>query len=181
MPRAFTCIDIPTDIAEKLSETQKELGVGNPVEAKKMHITLEFFEDISEKDMNNIETEFNHLDIEPFDIEIKGLGVFPSKNHIRVLWASAKSPKIREVYKRTSEVTPPSSNKHDFHPHVTLSRIKNLRKGDKKRIHQALEDFSDVKFGEFKASKIKLYKSVLGENGSSYHEIESKELQRNTS
>jgi 2'-5' RNA ligase len=176
MPRAFTCIDIPEEIAEKLSETQKELGVGRPVKPEKMHITLEFFKHISENEMNQIENEFEKLDIRPFNIQIKGLGVFPSKKHIRVLWAGAESSQIRNVYQSTSEVTPPSSNKHDFHPHVTLARIKNLWKGDKKKIHQALEDFSSEKFGSFEASEIKLYESLLGEKGSNYREIYVKEL-----
>lgn len=176
MPRAFTCIDIPGEISEKLSETQKELGVGKPVEPEKMHITLEFFKDISEDEMNKIEDEFGRLKIKPFNIDIRGLGVFPSKKHIRVLWAGAESDQIRDLYQKTSEVTPPSSNKHDFHPHVTLARIKNLWKGDKKKIHQALEDFSGKKFGSFEASEIKLYESVFDEKGSKYREICVKKL-----
>lgn len=176
MPRAFTCIDIPQDIAEKLSNTQEKIGVGRPVKPEKMHITLEFFKDISEQNMDKIEKEFEQLDISPFNIKIRGLGVFPSKSHMRVLWAGAESQKIRGVYQTTSEVTPPSSNKHDFHPHVTLSRIKNLWKGDKKKVHQALEDFSGKEFGSFQASEIKLYKSLLSEKGSNYREIYVKDL-----
>lgn len=171
MPRAFTAIDIPEDIAEKLAKTQEKIGVGKPVNPEKMHITLEFFEGLEEKQVRETKDNLEKIDLEPFKIEINGLGVFPSKKHIRVIWAGVDSKNIQNAYRKTREVTPDSDNNHDFLPHATISRVKDLRRGDKKKIHRALEQNSETSFGSFTASKIKLYESRFGKKGSVYREL----------
>lgn len=176
MPRVFTAIDIPQEISKKLAETQEKIGVGTPLPAEKMHITLEFFQDINEDEIEEIKKGLEKTDLQPFQVKVKGLGVFPSKDHIRVLWAGIESEKIREIYRKTSDATPESDNDHDFLPHVTISRIKDMRRGDKKKIHRGLEKHRDRKFGEFKASNIKLYRSDLTQRGTKYTELHVKNL-----
>lgn len=176
MPRAFTAIDIPQNVAGKLAETQQKIGVGKPVDPEKMHITLEFFQDINEEEIEEIKEGLERTELQSFPVEVKGLGVFPSKDHIRVLWAGIESEKIREIYRKTSNATPESDNDHDFLPHVTISRVKDMRRGDKKKIHRGLENYQDRGFGEFEASKIKLYRSEFGQKGTEYTELYVKNL-----
>ena len=176
MPRAFTAIDIPQNIAEKLAETQQKIGVGKPKSPEKMHITLEFFQDINEKEIETIQKGLERTKLEPFQVKVKGLGVFPSKDHIRVLWAGIDSNSIREVYRETSKSTPESDNTHEFMPHVTISRVKNMRRGDKKKIHRGLEKYQDRRFGEFEASNIKLYRSDFTQKGTKYTELYVEDL-----
>lgn len=176
MPRAFTAIDIPQEIAEKLSEVQEEIGIGRPVKAEKMHITLEFFEDLTKEDIEEIKNHLQKLDFEAFEVKVKDLGVFPSEKYIRVIWAGIESEKIREIYEKSSGHSISSDNDHEFRPHVTLARVDDVRRGDKKRIHEALEEYSGVSFGSFEVEKLKLYESSLKSDGSEYNEIYLKNL-----
>jgi len=171
MPRAFTAIDIPMEIAEKLAETQQEIGVGTPVKPEKMHVTLEFFQNLSQNQMKQVRKGLSATDAKPFQMRVKGLGVFPSKHHIRVLWAGIESEKIGEVHREISGLTVESDNDHDFLPHVTINRIKDMRRGDKKRIHRGLEKYSEEVFGEFEVSQIKFYRSEFMQKGTEYREI----------
>lgn len=176
MPRAFTAIDIPADIAQKLSETQDNIDVGDPVKPEKMHITLEFFKNLQMEQAERIEKGLEKLEINPFEVEVKGLGVFPSKQYIRVIWAGIESENIEKTYQQTSDITPKSDNDHEFLPHVTISRVKDVRRRDKKKIHQALDDHQDTSFGCFKVEELKLYQSHLEASRSRYEELYVKHL-----
>lgn len=176
MPRAFTAIDIPQDLAENLSEIQGALDIGRPVDSEKMHITFEFFEELTRGEINSLETHLQNLEFEPFEIELTGLGVFPSESYIRVIWAGVESEKISKLYEKSSNHSIKSDNNHEFRPHVTLARVNDVRRGDKKRIHETLERYSDTSFGSFMAENLKLYESELGSEGSEYTEIHVENL-----
>ncbi len=176
MVRAFTAVPIPEQISQKLSQTAKQINAGRPVKPEKMHITLEFFDHLNPEEREKVEEALNQINLEPFEIEVKGLGVFPSKNYIRVMWADVKSEKIFELNRHASQHSVKSDNDHEFRPHITLLRVDNVRKGDKKRLHQALEDYHDTSFGTFNAEEVNLYRSDLKPSGSKYSVLESRKL-----
>ncbi|MFP4229908.1 MAG: RNA 2',3'-cyclic phosphodiesterase [Candidatus Nanohaloarchaea archaeon] len=176
MARAFTAIDIPDEVAQRLSRIQEEIGVGKPVRPEKMHVTLEFFQDLSREEIDQTVESLEGLEFRPFKAKVKGLGVFPSKRFIRVLWAGVDSREVEKLYKRSCSVTPESDNDHDFRPHITLSRVKDLKRGEKKRVHEALQKYSGKGFGSFKVDKLRFYRSRLQENGSEYTELYVKDL-----
>lgn len=176
MPRAFTAIDIPSGIAETLRKKQNELGLGKPVDPEKMHITLEFFESVKSSEIDKIIDQLRRLETQPFKIRIEGLGAFPSRKYIRVLWAGVESKRLFDVYQKCSNHSLESDNSHDFNPHVTLSRIDDFRRRDKKRINNFLDQHTDTVFGEFEANQIKFYRSDLEAGGSKYSVIHSENL-----
>jgi len=176
MPRAFTAIDIPQNIAERLSQVQEELEVGKPTRPEKMHITLEFFQDLDSEEIDKLQNHLEKLETKTFQIEIKGLGVFPSEKYIRVIWAGVNSEKIHELHRESSKHNLESDNNHKFRPHVTIARVNDVRRGDKKKIHETLEKHSEEVFGSFKAEELKLYRSDLGADSSKQAEIYSRKL-----
>ena len=175
MTRAFTAIPIPEEKAEKLAELQSELP-GKKVRPEKMHITFEFFKDLDELEVAEIKTFLEALDTKPFEVKMKGLGAFPSKSFIRVLWAGIDSSEIKQLFEKVSENSIDSDNDHEFRPHITLSRVNDLKKTEKKKVHQALHDYSDLCFDSFTADKLVLYESEMTSEGSRYRELYVKNL-----
>ena len=175
MTRAFTAIPLPEQQTEKLEQIQEQLP-GKKVKAEKMHITFEFFQDINELEIAEIKTFLESLETNSFEVKIQGLGAFPSKNYIRVLWAGIESPDIKELFQKASghEVEP--DNDHEFRPHVTLSRVNNLMKTEKKDVHQMLQNYSGKTIGTFQASEIVLFESEMTSEGAKYRELYRKNL-----
>jgi 2'-5' RNA ligase len=174
--RAFTAIPIPRKHSQKLAKIQEELGAGKPVRPEKMHITFEFFEELDQDEARTIRNHLEEIKLEAFDIRIKGIGAFPSRKHIRVLWAGIESDRIGEAYRKASNHSIESDNDHEFKPHITLSRVKNLKKGEKKHIHQKMKDYRGREIGSFEASKIVFYKSEMTSSGSEYSKLYVKNL-----
>ena len=175
MTRAFTAIPLPERQTEKLEKIQKQLP-GKKVRPEKMHITFEFFQDIDELEIAEIKTFLESLETNSFEVKIQGLGAFPSKNYIRVLWAGIESPDIKELFQKASDHEVESDNDHEFRPHITLSRVNNLMKTEKKDIHQMLQNYSGKTIGSFQASEIILFESEMTSEGAKYRKLYRKNL-----
>ena len=176
MTRAFTAIPIPEEQTKKLREIQEELNVGRPVPPEKMHITFEFFEDLDELEIAEIKTYLESIKTEPLNIRIKGLGAFPSKKFVRVLWAGIESESIESLFKKASNHEVDSDNDHDFRPHITLNRVDKLRALEKKHVHEIMEEYNGKVIGSFQASELVFYESEMTSNGAKYRKMYVKGL-----
>ena len=92
--RGFIAIDIKT--FPKLIEFKNEIKKTNAniklVEPENIHITLKFLGDTSEDQIDDIEKKMRlaAIGIDPFNIKLKGAGVFPNQNYIKVIWIGIK-------------------------------------------------------------------------------------------
>lgn len=179
MPRVFSAIEIEeTEALNKLKQVRNETDLGfQPVPTEKMHITLQFFKKPDRQQIKKIEKALDNIQQKPFNAEIKGLGAFPSKNHINVIWARIQSEQIFNLQKQVSQHKVPGSSQHDFKPHITLHRVKKLRKGQKKQLHKKFEEYNGRKIAEIKINKVKLFESIMDENGPQYRELKVKKLE----
>ncbi len=176
--RAFTAVDIEDrEILLKLQELQDELDFGfNLVEPEKMHITLEFFQDIDEEAAEEIIQAMKQVEIDPFTLEVEGAGVFPSKDYIRVVWTGVESEEVFSLKKQVSQHSIESDNDHDFHPHVTLARVKRISRMHKKDFREKLEELEGEEIGTLEVDSIKLFESVRTGNGTEYRLLEEEKL-----
>lgn len=179
MVRIFSAIEIDDDeLLKELSYVRDTINLGfKPVETSKMHITLEFFSDISRQGVEEYKKQLGSTELGGFASEIRGVSSFPSQDHIRVVWAGlADEKKVRELYKIISHHDLESSNKHNFKPHITLLRVENTNKRRKKRLKTNIREFQDYRFGELDISKIKLFESKITNEGSKYNLLEEFKL-----
>src|SRR5271157_1498456 len=91
--RAFLAIDPPEDILQAMSRLQEKLKreIGGRIswtKAQGQHLTLKFFGDISQDDVNNICSAVQKRIVsEPsLNLKVEQLGVFPDARRPRVLW-----------------------------------------------------------------------------------------------
>lgn len=174
MARVFSAIELEGDVVDQLVRFRDMIDLGfTPVPREKMHITLQFFHDATPKEIEHLKNTLDSVETQPFTLEVKDVGVFPSREHIRVVWAGAESEEIYRLESEVSDHNVEADNQHhDFRPHVTLLRVKNLSSTKKRKLQKQLDEFKEHYFGKFQAEKVGLYTSDRSE----YTKIHEKEL-----
>mgnify|MGYP001202575620 CR=1 FL=1 len=175
--RGFIAIDIESN--KKLIEFENEVKKTGTdlklVEPKNVHITLKFLGDIEETLADELEKIIINAvkEMKSFDIQLKGTGVFPNNNYIKVVWLGIQNSKpIAEIAQRIDEQTSKigfEKERRSFSPHLTISRVKTVKNKD--QLLQVLEKYRDVEFADIKVDNIKLKKSELTPNGPIYTDI----------
>jgi len=178
MARVFTAVDIDEQkLLSELTEIRDRLDLGfKPVKPQKMHITFEFFSDLTPHQINKVRSAIDQVTLEPFKAQIRGIDTFPSNDYIRVVWAGAHSEKFAELYNQVSDHEVKPDNGHDFVPHITLLRAENLDPDRKRKLKKMIDEFEDHYFGSFEVNRLKLFESKLKPNGSQYQELYVKDL-----
>jgi len=107
---------------------------------------------------------------QPFTMKLRGTGVFPNENYIKVLWvgiehAEPLKPIVRTLNERLGSVGFLKDTK-PFSAHLTIGRMKSSR--GKEEILDILHHFSSIQFAEIFVESIKLKQSILTPNGPIY-------------
>ena len=178
MARIFSAIDIEDEeTLEKLKHIRDKLDLEfNPIETGKMHITLQFFKDLNEEEIKEVKKGLENIDTQPFTAKISELGTLPSEDYIRVIWAGIEHPKIYEIQEKASKHDVESNDEHEFKPHITLLRVENTSKKEKKKVQKTIDQYRSTEIGEIEVDKVKLFKSELTPNGAEYTQIAEKKL-----
>lgn len=178
--RAFIGIPIPEALIKKISQIQREFKDFDIkfVEPENLHFNLRFLgetEKIPEIKaiLKDISTEFKS-----FEIKVSGLGVFPSKNYIRVVWIGVKDgyQDIVSLAKRINEKLAEIGFKKEtrFEPHLTLGRARTGR--NKQGLLKKINELETTEIGSMAVNNIVLFQSQLSPKGPTYKEIFSVEL-----
>ncbi len=178
MARVFTAFDIEDEkILEELENVRDRFDLGfKPIPREKMHLTFEFFKDINEEEIDELKNAMDEIDVESFSSRLKGVGAFPSKDYIRVVWAGVENGKFHEIHRQVSSHGVESDNGHDFVPHVSLLRVEDVKGERKRKLRRMLREFEDHDFGSIEVNKLKLFRSDLKPRGSEYTELYVKDL-----
>lgn len=178
MARIFSAIDIEDEeVLQKLRQVRDTLDLGfKPVKEEKMHITLQFFKDLNEEEVEEVREGLENIDTEAFTAKISELGAFPSEDYIRVIWAGAEHPKIYGIQEKASKHGVESDDNHEFMPHVTLLRVENMSGKEKKKVQKTIDEYRNTEIGEIEVDKVKLFKSELTPEGTEYTKLAEKKL-----
>jgi len=172
--RGFIAIDIQTN--KKLLEMENEIKNAQAdlklVEPENIHITLKFLGDTDEEKIDEIEEIIKNSvkDIDAFSIKLKGSGVFPNKNYMKVLWIGLENAEkiieIAEKMDKQLEILGFAPEKRGFSAHLTIARVRSSR--NKENLLQIIEKYKDVEFSIIDVNSIKLKKSDLTPKGPIY-------------
>jgi RNA 2',3'-cyclic 3'-phosphodiesterase len=172
--RGFIAIDIKSD--QKLIELESEIKKTGAdlklVEPENVHITLKFLGDTEETLVDEIEKIITNAvkETKSFNIQLKGTGVFPNQNYIKVVWVGIENcDPIAVIANEIDEKLSKLGFKREeraFSPHLTIARVKTSRNKDK--LLQIIEKYRDIEFTDMKVDSIKLKKSDLTPKGPIY-------------
>jgi len=159
--RLFIAVDIPQNFNSYLKSIQKNFGMEKGIKlTNQFHITLKFLGEISPE---YIKENLKQIKFKPFKLTLDNVGFFPSENYIKVVWLGVKNnPYILSLQKKVDEITNNIKSDHEFHPHITLARVKFISDREK-----FIKDISEIKIKnyEFEVDKFTLYKSDLTREG----------------
>ena len=172
--RGFIAIDI--DSFPKLVQFENEirnLGANvKLVEPENIHITLKFLGDTNEEYADRIDEIMKDAvkNSNLFEIKLKGAGVFPNQNYIKVMWIGIEngeqSGKIAsKIDEKISELGFEKERRR-FSAHLTIARVKSAK--NKEKLLELIEKYRDIEFGSLKVDTIKLKKSELTPKGPIY-------------
>ena len=178
MSRVFSAVEIEDEnTLETLKQIRNETDHGfRPVPEEKMHITLQFFKDANQEEVDEIKQALQDTDIEPFKAEIKGLSAFPSEDYIKVVWAGLEAEEMHELKKQVSQHEVEAEEHEEFRPHITLHRVESINPEEKEELQKAFEKYRDKVIAEITVDKVKLFESHVEEEGPRYELLEEVEL-----
>ncbi|MCM8819061.1 MAG: RNA 2',3'-cyclic phosphodiesterase [Candidatus Omnitrophica bacterium] len=180
--RTFIGIQIPEYIRENLKEViekVKKVREAKPVRLENLHITLKFLGEIKKDQLDFIKKKLEKCaeEFESFDVEIKGVGVFPSEKNVRVLWIGVEdngslkklNSKIEDVLKEFG-----FEKERAFVSHITTARFRSFP--NLSLIKEIIEKYKEKTFGKFTVKDFYLYESELKTTGPIYKKLEKFEL-----
>ncbi|MEM4717682.1 MAG: RNA 2',3'-cyclic phosphodiesterase [Desulfurococcaceae archaeon] len=177
--RTFIAVEIESsDVLKKLIQSRDFLvSTGadiKPVEDENIHLTLRFIGEIPVGIVKALCNEITNLKFERFRIHIKGIGVFPSLNRPRVIWAGIEegSNKVIDLHTQIERIIRKlgiPTDREEFTPHVTIARVKGVR--GLESLIKALSQLTNTDFGYSDVTRVYIKKSVLTPSGPIYSNI----------
>ncbi|MEJ2116729.1 MAG: RNA 2',3'-cyclic phosphodiesterase [Alphaproteobacteria bacterium] len=168
MPRLFTAIEIPSNVAARLSMLRGKLSGARWIDQENYHITLRFAGDVDDVTANAFASALEEIQFESFELSINGLGSFGG-NKPRALWAGFQLSEplihLQKAHERAARLAglPPESR--NFTPHVTLARLHDTRAS---AVADYLSYFGGAISQPFLVERFVLYSSKANHGGGPY-------------
>ena len=175
--RTFIAVTLSEEIKKEIKKAQDEMkqlvdGV-RWVMPERLHITLKFLGDIQKEQISDISSAISKCCTgkQPFNLSIKGLGVFPNINKARIIWAG-----IDEGFEPLSQLACLmdeefskmgfENEQKPFKAHITLGRVKDFAKLDK--FASGIKAYNEFVFGSETVKSITVMQSELHREGPVY-------------
>src|SRR6266704_2444474 len=174
--RSFVSIDLEDEqILSKVGSIMSSLsalgGDLKPVERENIHLTLKFLGNVSPTKLAEVRSALAEVEFQPFALEIKGAGAFPSLKRMNVIWVGVGEgwSQVELIFEQTEKLLHQlgfSREVRAFSPHITVARVKSGRKRDE--IAAFLGHLIDESFGTFNVQSVRLKQSILSPSGPKY-------------
>lgn len=172
MPRLFFGLEIPPEIKNRLIKIRSAVPGAKWQSAGQLHITLLFLGSVEEGRLTAVCNSASKIQIDPFSLQVAGLGCFGQPRKPRNLWAgvqpAAPVTRLHEALQGRMDKLGFTKEKRTFSPHITLARFKR----DPGSVEAVLAKHGEQEFGEFPVTRFALFESQLGPAGSVYRVIE---------
>ncbi len=183
--RLFVSVDLPDRLAEAVRAVQSTfadasgLSFTDPAQA---HVTLKFLGEVNPDRLDAVAdmvaAGVRDAGVEPFEVSVEGLGVFPSLEYISVLWVGVEAgstplTRLHEALEERAVAAGFDPAAHAFTPHVTIARMEHA--GGKQLVQQQVRTRTP-ELGRFRAESVALTESELTPEGPEYSTITSVSL-----
>ncbi|MBX0287673.1 RNA 2',3'-cyclic phosphodiesterase [Halomicroarcula sp. F28] len=183
MQRLFVSVDLD-GLADEVRAVQQRFGDASGLrltDPEQAHVTLKFLGDTDPERVDDLVTELDAAvadsGVEPFEVRVGGLGVFPSLDYISVVWVGVRDghgdrelTALNEAVEDRTTAMGFDAEDHDFTPHATIARMDHA--GGKELVQDTVET-EDPDVGRLRVEEIRLTESVLREDGPHYRTLES--------
>ena len=174
--RSFIAFDIQNDsVLNRLAATQKLLIQTNAdlklVEPANIHISLRFLGEINTEMVEKVYSVMKKLKFSPFNVLLNGLGVFPTLNYPRVVWAGITdgAEQLKSIFEQLEPQIHElgfAPDPNGFSPHLTIARVRSG--ANKQRLVDIVTRQANYDFGIIRADCLRLKKSQFSPRGPNY-------------
>ncbi|MFC1531915.1 RNA 2',3'-cyclic phosphodiesterase [Thermodesulfobacteriota bacterium] len=183
MIRSFLAFELPPDIKRvvvRVSEDIKRSTLDlRRVKVDNIHLTVVFMGNIRPEDVSAIGEVIDKVCVSfsPFDIFLKGLGVFPNIRKPRVLWLGLdgeieRMSLLRDDLQQKLKPFGIKEEKREFRAHLTLGRFGRPVRGDS-RLEDITSQYKDLSGPLGQMDELIMFKSELKPGGAEYTRLES--------
>ncbi len=181
--RSFLAFELPSDIKQKVALVSDELRRSRLnvrwVKPANIHLTIVFMGNINPDLLPVMAEEIGKdcLAYKPFDISLRGLGIFPGTRRPRVLWLGLETDReiLSSFRKGLQERLEPfgiKQEKRGFSPHLTLGRFREpQRQGT--LLDDLIAQYKDLEGPSGKMEELVMFKSELHPQGAEYTRLRS--------
>ncbi|HEX3699400.1 MAG TPA: RNA 2',3'-cyclic phosphodiesterase [Phenylobacterium sp.] len=169
MIRLFAALAIPTELAAGLVRRQHGIEAARWRGPETLHVTLRFFGDLREDLARDLDGELAGVRLEPFEMELSGVGAFGEGRDIHAIWAGVtentalnRLAKACETAARRAGLKPESRH---YRPHVTLAYLRHV---DPAEVAAWIQGNNLLKSPPIAVDRFGLYSSRQSKDGSYY-------------
>ncbi len=162
--RLFVALDLPEPVLHSIDALIARLKPAADLQwsvASNLHITTKFIGEFPDGRLGELTGALRaRRRTGPVEVHIDGLGWFPNPHAPRVFWAGVRAEGLAAVAQATDQAAGALGvpvETRDYHPHLTLARIKNP--AAVAALRQAVAQLETVEFGTFEARSQFLYLS----------------------
>lgn len=175
--RLYVAIEFPDHILDNLMLLTENLHGFKWVRRNQLHLTLRFLGDVDQHLGRLLIEKLAEIRHSSFQVALSGLGVFPDIHHPRILWVGINANdtlfdlqgKIEQAIIDCG-VEPET---REFHPHITLSRIKYSRR---ERLESYMKKHRNFSLETITITSFHLVESKLHQSGSVYQNLKTYSL-----
>jgi len=187
--RLFVAVDVGSDVQRAASRTIEDMKRRTELRApharvtwvkpEQLHLTVHFIGQVDTGLGERIRMALARpLRASAFDLRIEGTGTFPPKRPPRVIWAGVGMGidtlrSVEQEVRARLDGLVHSTGERDFHPHLTLGRVKNPAG---LRPVPLLEGLESTVFGVVRVAAVTLFESRLSSSGPTYIALGRSEL-----
>jgi RNA 2',3'-cyclic 3'-phosphodiesterase len=181
--RTFVAVEINTPLRNRageliaaLSETTAKV---NWVEPHNLHLTLKFLGEVHQREVTEVcrAVTAGVEKLEPFDLEIRGAGAFPSAARPRTVWIGSTegTEQMVVLHDRIEAALAKLGHREEhrrFQPHLTIGRVRGDGPGIIE-LGKLVQQHADFAVGRMNVRKASVFCSTLTREGPIYEVIGS--------
>jgi 2'-5' RNA ligase len=176
--RTFIAVHPGDNICSHCALVQRKLAREVPdvkwVEEANLHLTLLFLGEVRDRDLPDVCRSVTRTAeaIEPFPMEIKGIGCFPNPRRPRIVWAGVGEGAAATIELHDALEAPLLElgcyrrEARQYTPHLTLGRTKSDEPSE--QLAKALPPYQDWRAGEGMIREVLIMASELTRQGPEY-------------
>jgi RNA 2',3'-cyclic 3'-phosphodiesterase len=168
MPRLFTGLEIPADVAQSLAMMRGGLPGARWIDPENYHLTLRFIGDIDDALAREIAVMLGRVQRRSFELRLDGLSSFGGRKPRAVIAGATQVPALMELQAEQERLLQrlgldPEGRK--YIPHVTLAR---LRDSSSRQVADYLSARAHYRSSSFQVSRFVLFSSRASVGGGPY-------------
>lgn len=157
--RLFAAIGLPQEVRPEISRLQRGVAGARWRPPANLHVTLRFFGDVDERQIEDLDGELSAISLPPFTLDIHGSGWF-GRAEPRALWLGVvPSDALLYLQHRCERAAPRTgleAETRNYKPHVTLAY---LRGTPEDRLRRFVERTANFRIEPLAVTHFSLYRS----------------------